>query len=289
MALWLLGHHVQLSGAELRRRARVSDSCAQTIIKKLLMVIHQNAGSEAEPIGSFHFMALFCKRSAQTPAEEHPSAEEEREVAERPPQATNQSHARSEEGRRAPTPSSSNLASPELQPLGSIDWTEAASLAQLTAFEREVYEVLNDEPIYFDTLCHRVTLPPQELNVALLNLEIAGMATRTFGDHYVRSCPVQKPMVIEPKRADTSTDLMAAEIRKHIDFIRRTFHGISRKYLQIYLASYWCYVDRVTWSCDRLMEECLQFGPLLFKRIRAYVSPSVVRLSPCPVLPEQSG
>jgi len=279
MAIWLMEDGAHLSGGELHRRARISDSSAQSIVKKLSMVVHQAMGKGAELIASLRFLVLFCKRSSETPAQEHPTAEEKGGLSKN--RAAKENHARSPSTARSPAGVSASYVTAKVQKNRTpCKLADTAQVDQLTTDEREVYDVLSDQPIYFDTLCNRVTVPINELNVALLNLELAGLAQRTAGHHYIRNCLYEDLSTGEPEETDpdASAAESSLEMKQYVDFIRRTFHGISRKYLQIYLALHWCYVDREAWSCGRLMTECLRFGPLVFKRIRAYVSPSMVQV-----------
>lgn len=64
--------------------------------------------------------------------------------------------------------------------------------------------------------------------------------------------------------------------------IRDAFHGISRKYLQFYIASFWCRVDRARWSVGRLLTEVAAFPKIECREVLSFVSPLIVKLIPVP-------
>lgn len=75
---------------------------------------------------------------------------------------------------------------------------------------------------------------------------------------------------------------VCAAIRGAITYIRFNFHGVSRKCLQLYLASFWCHVDRVRWSHGAILLACLEHPPIRYKAIVEYVSPRAVRIFTLP-------
>lgn len=75
-----------------------------------------------------------------------------------------------------------------------------------------------------------------------------------------------------------SVELVASAVKAAIAYIRTHFQGVSRKCLQIYLASFWCHIDRVRWSQGALLVACLEHPPITYESILHYVSPPVVRL-----------
>jgi hypothetical protein len=63
-----------------------------------------------------------------------------------------------------------------------------------------------------------------------------------------------------------------------IDFICTYLHGISRKYVQIHLASFWCYKDRKRWGSGAVLKACFQSHGIDDEEILAYVSPPMVKV-----------
>ena len=78
--------------------------------------------------------------------------------------------------------------------------------------------------------------------------------------------------------------VIGAVIEDFIGFIRVDYHGISRKYVQNYLAAYWCYKDRIYWPVGALLKACLKYRSISSNEIIDYVSPSIVKLLPLQLL-----
>ena len=75
-----------------------------------------------------------------------------------------------------------------------------------------------------------------------------------------------------------SFESIASAVKAAIAYIRTYFQGVSRKCLQIYLASFWCHIDRVRWSQGALLVACLDHPPISYESIARYVSPPAVKL-----------
>jgi hypothetical protein len=63
--------------------------------------------------------------------------------------------------------------------------------------------------------------------------------------------------------ASTTQQLSAAmTIAAAIAFIRQYFHGVSSKYLQVYLGAFWCHSDRRTWAPGAVLRVCIKHPPI---------------------------
>jgi hypothetical protein len=60
--------------------------------------------------------------------------------------------------------------------------------------------------------------------------------------------------------------------------LRDAFHGISRKYLQIYLAELWCGSDRRCWPGGRLLKECSRHPIIREDEVLSFISPLLVKM-----------
>jgi len=109
-------------------------------------------------------------------------------------------------------------------------------------------------------------------------LELAGVAVRLPGDSYVRA--VADAVVACPGSDDRASDGSGGLIQLFMDFVRVHNHGISRKYLQKYLAGHWCHRDRHSWGAGSLLLACLRSGPVSCRQILEYVSSPLVRVLP---------
>ena len=64
-------------------------------------------------------------------------------------------------------------------------------------------------------------------------------------------------------------------IASAIAFIRKYFHGVSHKYLQLYVAAFWCHVDRATWKKGSVLMACLKHPPVSYIKLLNYESPEL--------------
>ena len=170
-----------------------------------------------------------------------------------------------------------------------IDWEEVVRVGDrshsevLSEQEKNVFDLLSESPVQFDFLCERSGINAGALSSALIMLELGGLAVRISGDRYVRKtadrCGKQIAVTASDSRwAATASAKVTTMVSAATKFIRITFHGISRKYLQMYLAAYWCQFDRNRWHNGSVLEACLQFGQITGDKILSYVSPSDIKL-----------
>lgn len=252
-AIWLMDHGQTISSLRFQKLAGIAYSSALNIFKKLTMVIESEMGEDAIAVSSSFFSPLVGKRSRETPARAHPLAEQE-EI--------------------------------EAQVLdNSKEGQESADVGELAPGEKEVYDVLSGEPVHFDVLCQRTGKAASNLSSSLMMLELAGLAKRIAGDRYVRHNPkeseqfyahaVQSSLRTEDRLEPTRT------VSAIINFVRLNFHHIARKYLQNYLAAYWCHMDRRRWQLGALLQACLRFVHISDDEILDYVSPVMVKVVPC--------
>ena len=55
-----------------------------------------------------------------------------------------------------------------------------------------------------------------------------------------------------------------------VAFIRTYFDGVSHKYLQLYLAAFWCHRDRESWSPASVLRACLSHPPISYLELLHY-------------------
>jgi DNA processing protein len=63
---------------------------------------------------------------------------------------------------------------------------DAVRIVDLFGRERDVYELLSNEPVHFDQLTEKTGMTAGELSSTLTMLELAGVVERIPGDWYVR-------------------------------------------------------------------------------------------------------
>lgn len=67
-------------------------------------------------------------------------------------------------------------------------------------------------------------------------------------------------------------------VSQFVGLISNEFHGISKKCLQLYLASFWCSSDRVRWAPGVLLWACMRHAPIRYGQILNFVTPSRVMI-----------
>jgi len=241
---FLMGAGIVISGNEFAKRNGISSSQGSIILHSLsaAVVLEMNAASELltaqvlEPVG---------KRSNETPAREHPRAE--------------QIEAEKRAARSASCKTNTNPR-PEARrsPAGDL--------------ENRIFSVLQSEALHPDEICRLSMLTITEVACTLTMLELNG---------FVRSLPGNRFEVIEQSVRQSAKSLGKSakkRVKNFILFIKKTFHAISRKYLQRYFARYWCFIDRQRWTFDSLLELFARSQSQTYFQLKSYVSPLTVKV-----------
>ncbi len=156
----------------------------------------------------------------------------------------------------------------EFMGIEEIDEQVVESLENFTVSEISILETLSSEPVGFDELCRKAKVAANEASALLTMLELAGAVERLFGDRYKRK---------KIGKSADDADEVPAEWREFVsDFenhIRAKFQGIGRKYLQLYLAAYWCRLDRQKWAPCRLLNACLSRSKIRRAELLEFVTP----------------
>lgn len=285
-AIFFMEQGVIISSSRFHKLVGIAYSSAWTIFMKLATLIESQLAEDASCLPSALFERLFCKRSRETPARKEPIAEQE-EIE----KLTKEESVESVDNNK-PTPllrvagrneyfSETNCqldtktVSQNEKELGKVSLG-----TEFNQVENAVYEILTDEPVQFDELCARTGMRAEKLSAALTMLELAELAERLPGDRYV--CSVLRRNKTPDYRNTGKTDSMTKPtmmlVDKIIDFVRVKFQGISRKYLQNYLAIYWCHADRNRWQYGSLTKLSFQSRTISYREIIEYVSPLMVKL-----------
>ncbi len=256
--IWLIERGVYVNAWQFHRLSKCAYSTALAIFKKLAFVIYENLDDESDTTESEQFKSIFWKRSNQTPIGEHPITEQD---------AYNNE-------------SEQNQSSVEIDKLLSAEKEKTNQLLEkLGKNEKIVYEYLTEERIHLDHIFQNLGLDCGELLTSLTILELDKLILRHGGDYY--SLPVLKEKN-NSKSNTTSLEVARASaqpiIDGFIDFVKCTIHGISRKYLQIYLAAFWSKYDRSRWGVGKLIEACCNSAFRSMKQVSEYITPNVVLL-----------
>lgn len=79
-----------------------------------------------------------------------------------------------------------------------------------------------------------------------------------------------------------SYESIVGAIGAAITYIRTYFQGVSGKCLQLYLASFWCHLDRVRWSNGAILLACIEHAPISYQEMFSFVSPPLVKIFTVP-------
>ncbi len=268
---------------ELARETGASDSTTWAILRKIEDL--QNRFLKTHPgateLDSALFTGIFYRRSLETPANRHPVEEqtemEKREFVEALADET--------PGQK---PSHSHHSPGQQTTMQDITKTEAPR--EYSESETEVLKYISTERITFDELCRFTGLATAKIQCALTMLELDELI-KIEGNVIVSQNPTpitkakpgqgaQNPLPIHKKSTANSHKIPKKKIDSILSFIYDNFQAISRKYLQLYLAAYWCQVDRTTWSPGSFYKACRHTDAKTYKQIKSFVSPLVVQVAP---------
>ncbi len=276
---------------QFHKLAAVAYDTAWKIYRKLGLVIADQLPADAADVHSSVFSQVICKRSRETPARQHPVAEVT---------AFDATSFGGEATTEGPLSGEPTGGSPELRTTAFEFATDLSSLLndlsqaalataagdriQTRVFvgkEEEVYDLLSKEPVHFDTLIGQTKMSVSTLAATLSILEIKEVARCLPGDWYVRipeghnGATSETPAGSSP---DGSSKQATASVGDAIEYLSETLQGISGKYLQLCLAAFWCYIDRVRWPAGSVLNACHQSNPIRDVDILAYVSPALVKV-----------
>lgn len=233
-AIWMMEHGVFINASQLKQLLGIAYSSAHYILRSLACVVEEQSSTTYELVPSALFLDTFSRRSTETPAREHPRAEEK--VLQEQQEAEEDSD------------------------------DSQMDVSGLPEDQREIYMHLAQGPRSVDYLCSRTGLNTGPAVAALTMLELDGLIQRSSGAYYKRVELAASPGEI----SEGASNVVNGAIR----FVKRVFGGISRKYLQSYVASYWCFTDRKRWGPGALLEACLRRS----EKPTIFMTPLMVRI-----------
>lgn len=239
-AIYFKEHGQLFSASMFHTIVGVAQSTAHGIIKRIEIVQASLMQNDAALVASSNFMRVFCKRSRETPAREHPRAEED--VVSREEQYHHSDDANDQRGHFAE----------------NFDMEEDT---------QKIFHCLSGSPLSTEDLCQATGLATRDVSSALSYLELSGFIERLPGDRHVRCKNVATKM-----EGSSCNEEIRHALSHFLQTAMENWHGISRKYLQLYLASYSGQLHQRKWSDKRLLSECIRFGPVKYDDILTYVS-----------------
>ncbi len=245
-AIFLSGNGIAISANAFSKRVGISQSAADDIFHGISHLVMKNM-TNAKKLLSAALRAIVGKRSKETPAREHPFAEQEEEEK------------RAAEKRKANADRDGH--SQEDGPKDEI--------------EQQIYRLLLPVTLHFDVLLEKTKLPVSTLSAKLSMLELFGYVKSLPGNTF-RALQNLEEGQSQIRDVAAKANIESNPVKKFFQFVRATYHRISRKYAQRYSARYWCYVDRQRWSFESLLEVCAQAERLSHAQLISYVSPLAI-------------
>ncbi|MBI2812156.1 MAG: hypothetical protein HYX67_15185 [Candidatus Melainabacteria bacterium] len=148
--------------------------------------------------------------------------------------------------------------------------TDLEVLDGMDSDQKLVYAALTSQPLEFDILYQRSGLPIAKFGAALAMLDINEIAQRHVGNKFSLK-KTTATIIVSGMEMET--------IRQFLTYTKN-FHGVSRKYLQRYLAAFWTRLGVNRWSRQTLLKTIMKYPRLSRADILAYHSPKKVRI-PC--------
>ncbi|MBS1954057.1 MAG: hypothetical protein JST89_07725 [Cyanobacteria bacterium SZAS-4] len=257
VAIRLCERGIPCSARLLSRVCNIAYASALHIFNMIWGAVLKAMRNDGVLVSSFEFNAAICKRSLETPAQKHPVNEQEHAQ-----EVNSESAVNLEEEFAARI----SVFKPELnlvtESIASAD--DAASTPVAPCPERQIYGLLSSEPRSIDDLVALSRLEAKVVIATVSILELTDLATLVSGNRVVLSADrlrAQQPQV------DSQTQ---AHVGQFVWFIKKFFHGVSRRYIQIYLAAYWCFIDRIRWAKGAVFEQCCKTAGV---DLKTFVSP----------------
>lgn len=246
-AIWLFENGVQINAWQFHKLADCAYSTALMIFRKIGFVLHENLESceSVEYTVSGNFLSLFWKRSNQTPRGEHPMMEQD--YFDQLDETTNEF---------------------------SADITEESSL--LTEEQNAIMRLLSENKIHFDQICSDLGFLTGQVMGELTLLELDELIERHPGDYFTLKSKKNGNRINDFR---CHSKIPRQQIDAFCDFVKSQIHGISRKYLQLYLAIFWCLEDRKMWRSEKLLQACCRSNFKSSRLLFQYVTPSEVLIT----------
>ena len=267
-AIWLMERGVVLSSSRFQKLAGIAQSSALNIIQKIRMVIENNMNDKFTLLPSRHFETAICKRSRETPAKTHPRDEEKlfQESSDSEPiKNSSNSVKQNFNQKKANSPSKKNRS--------------AIQIVELSKRHQQVFALITEKPISFDSISQQTGLSAGEISAALTILELNELISCLPGNHY--SQPQLKISETSPfgnRDHPQTIENPKLILRAFFTFVREHFHGISRKYLQFYVAAFWCHNDRNRWKSNELLSACIRSPRITDSQLLDYVTQPLVKI-----------
>ena len=266
---WLLAikfaeEGIILNSKELEILGQVSQSSAMNILKRINFVILSTMEKNSITCESREFIEIFCRRSRETPDSKPPVSEQE--VFENRHKLIDEDRWNCQQNQN--------------------DQNHQNSVLDLSSLELKILDSLAEKQISLEKISKKTKVELSLLLASLTMLELNGLVERLPGDKYKLSKQVSDRSGFSinsdflegsPSGLDTNATTLKEVVQSLITSIKLNSHGVSRKYLQLYLAQHW-YGLHGNREREELMKTCLRFRHITDRELELYVTPEKVKL-----------
>ncbi len=247
VAIKLMEQGLIVSGNRLARLTGITSSCANLIIKKLQMVVLAEMPENFMLVSAHRFQKIICRRTVNTPARQHAYIEQisiEKEYA-----LKKKSHIKPD----------------------------------ISDKQEMILSQMSEGPISLDALYTQISTATAmhigEFYSNITMLELDGFAEQLRDGKFVKIDDETESGLIEMLHG-ASEETLQNHIEQIIEFTHFVFQSVSRKYLQLFMAAYWCHTDRKKWCKDALLTACLKHPAISAAKLAAYSSPPLIKIMP---------
>ena len=272
-AIYLKERRVLVTSYRLARLCNIASATAHNIVTTLGCHIHKEL--ELRHCDAVHtaplalFIKVLFKRSLISRSYKHPSEPPDEKNREAP---CDSKTAQPKKNRKIKT--FTNLSSDfndRPEKFTDKEFTDT----DLSDTDKQVFDSIRQTPTSQDSLCATTGMTAAQVSSSLVMLEISGLIQMLPGNLFARC---KRPPA--PNFASEVKESAAAIAWRAFKTIGEIYGGVSRKYLQLYLAAFWCHQDGTRWPEGSLLKILLRGEPIQFQEILSYVSPLTVSLTP---------
>lgn len=261
-ALYLLEEGISISAHRFHQLVKISVTGAAQIFKKISLLISNLAinpknYSELESPG---FTPVLVRRSKETDAWRHPSIFDRASI-------------------------DSQITPPRMPFADKNSATNLFETMLTTDSQLAIYDYLAETPAksarsaHIDELCAHIGINVADASVAITLMEIDGIIERLPGGRFrIKTVFSSQLRPNNPKHSEGNMDDSQKSLLRFIEYIKTIFHGISRRYLQLYLVLFWIKLDRKRWSKGKLRNICINSPFIHDEELNSFVSPFIVTI-----------
>jgi len=253
-AIWMIERGASLSSCKLASLGEIAQSSAYDLLMEIDSVLLENFDHSTHCVSSAQFKALFSRRSRETQARCHPSTEQD--YAENKANEANQSDRTDQQE-------------------SQID-AKTAVEKTFSEIERAIINALPSHPssMSISEIEKATNQKTSEVLTSLTILELSGLIACHPGNRFSLGQSTQARRSIA---CGETSPKIEQTIKACCSYIGSVHKGISRKQLQLYIASFWCHIDPGRWK-DKLLEAFYKSEPIKRDTIRNFVTELLVTM-----------